>query len=166
MYALRWRVPLGEILSEVYCGTLLTSDSEMEAGAARVQAVGDLLDAFIPPDLQWNFWYRPSVCNPLSPMCRLGWKRDCFLEFEAELRTLVGLYVQLDASEAGQARVLKLFKPATMYMRREEGFATTHIYCEQKPLRERPSLEFAAEDYAPYAPVPPYGAGVHRFLNK
>ena len=141
-------------MSEVYGPEIIPYPSEIQAGAAHIEQIGALLNAFIPSDLQWNFWYRPSVCNPAAPMCRLGWVRDSLRQFEDELQALFTLHAQSQLSDADPLHVLKLFKPATMYKVMEDGRVVTSIFCEHKPLNYDP-LEFLPGDFAPHVPPPP-----------
>lgn len=153
-YARRWRVPLDELVYVIVGGEIIPFSSEVQARAVQVRDIAELLDAFIPAELQWNYWYRPSICNALAPMCRLGWFRTCLNEFQSELRAIHETHSQTASASTDTLSVLKLFKPATMFMRLERGCAVTHVVCERRPLRHQP-LEFAPSEHAPWASGPP-----------
>lgn len=153
-YAQRWGVPVEELVSLIAGGEIIPYPPEVQARAVRIRCVAERLDALMPAELQWNFWYRPSVCNSVSPMCRLGWTKNCLEEIEGELQSLQERFSEIAPVDADPPPVLRLFKPATMFKRLERGFAVTHVVCEHKPRRYQP-LEFAPEDHAPLVSGPP-----------
>jgi hypothetical protein len=158
VYARRWCIPLDDLVSVVIGSDIIPFPAEVQARAVRSRDIAELLDAFIPAKLQWNFWYRPSVCNSIAPMCRLGWSGDCLEELQGELRELREVHSQTaPKANTDPLSVLKLFKPATMFKRLERGYAVTHVVLEHKPVRHEP-LEFAPGDFAPLAMGPPPGA--------
>jgi len=156
-YARRWCIPNDELACVVIGPDIIPFPPDVQARADRVRDIAELLDSFILSELQWNFWYRPSICNPTSPMCRLGWSGTCLEELQGELRVLREKHSRAAPTNVDPLSVLKLFKPATMFKRLERGYAVTHVFIERKPVRHEP-LEFAPDDYAPFASGPSLGA--------
>jgi hypothetical protein len=160
MYADRWRVRNEDLVDEVFDHDWLCGD-DMQGQARRLEQIGDLLDVLIPErDMQWHFWYRPSLVNTNSPLFRLGWGRGCLAELIEELEALTQEAARL-ACGTSQRDVLRLFQPVTMYRRmdRRTGFVITHLEVDRnvRPARWQP-LQFRPSDFAAALAGPPLGA--------
>jgi hypothetical protein len=153
-FARRWYVPVDELTDAIVGGDIIPAPSEVWTRAAQVSQIVEALDVLIPHELQWNFWYRPSVCQPLAPMCRLGWSENCLEELIGELQTLRQFHARADSVDARSLTVMKLFKPAVTFKCLERGCAVTHLACEVKPLSYQP-LEFLPGEHAPLLSGPP-----------
>lgn len=153
-YARRWYVPIDELTDAIVGGEIIPDPSEVWMRATQVSQIAEALDVLIPHELQWNFWYRPSVCQPLAPMCRLGWSENCLEELIGELQTLRKIHARADSADTRSLTVMQLFKPAVTFKHLERGCVVTYLACEVKPLRYQP-LEFPPGEHAPLSSGPP-----------
>ncbi len=161
LYAERWQIPEQDLVNQMHGPELLMPPHEFRARIEHLHEIARLLDKLMPTEMQWNFWFRPTLAQPTPPVCRMGWEHSeefVALQLIAELRALHKQAGAISASDCEHHPCLRLFLPVTTYRSIDWTSGTISTTWEVddhvRPVRYR-TLEFRPGDFARYRPHSP-----------
>jgi hypothetical protein len=163
-YAERWQIPEEHLITGMHGPEIILFPPKFQARIEHLHEIARLLNELMPPEMQWNFWFRPTLAEPTPPACRMGWDGSperLALQLIAELQALLEQVAAIAPSDSEQHPWLRLFLPVTMYKFVDwtSGSITTRyeIDADVRPARHTP-LEFRAGDFAKHRRNPPWRA--------